>query len=212
MSEFGVEVIREMNRLGMMIDVTHVSDDAFWQILEISTAPVIASHSSARHFTPDWERNMSDEMIIALAENGGVIQINFGSMFISEESREYANARMESGRAYLIEHPDLTESYLFRDYPKVYAEEHGPLPYASLDEVLDHYDHVRDLVGVDHIGIGSDYDGVGDSLPVGLKDVSQYPNLVRGLLERGYSEEDVRKILGKNLLRVWQAVEDQAAK
>ncbi len=212
LSEFGVEAIREMNRLGIMIDVSHVSDDAFWQILETTSAPVIASHSSARHFTPGWERNMSDDMIVALAENGGVIQINFGSMFISEKSREYANARMEAGKAYLLEHADLPESYLFREYPKIYAEEHGPLPYATLDDVLDHFDHVRDLVGVDYVGIGSDYDGVGDSLPVGLKDVSQYPNLVEGLLGRGYSEADIRKILGENLLRVWQAVEDQAEK
>lgn len=212
LSEFGVEAIREMNRLGIMIDVSHVSDEAFWQILEITSAPVIASHSSARHFTPGFERNMSDEMIVALAENGGVIQINFGSMFISQESRDYADARMEAGRAYLLEHADLTESYLFREYPKIYAEEHGPLPYATLDDVLDHFDHVRDLVGMEHVGIGSDYDGVGDSLPVGLKDVSQYPNLVEGLLERGYSEADIRKILGENLLRAWQAVEDQAEK
>ena len=211
LSEFGAEVIREMNRIGIMIDVSHVSDDAFWQIIEISSAPVIASHSSARHFTPGFERNLSDEMIVALGENGGVIQINFGSTFISEKSREYGTARMAAGKEYLAEHPDLTEAYLFREYPKIYAEENGPLPYASLDDVLDHFDHVVNLVGVEHVGIGSDFDGVGDSLPIGLKDVSDYPNLVRGLLERGYSESDVRKILGENLLRVWTAVEDQAA-
>jgi len=211
LSEFGAEVIREMNRIGMMIDVSHVSDDAFWQIIEISSAPVIASHSSARHFTPGFERNMSDEMIVALGENGGVIQINFGSTFISEKSREYGTARMAAGKEYLAEHPDLSEAYLFREYPKIYAEEKGPLPFASLDDVLDHFDHVVKLVGVEHVGIGSDFDGVGDSLPIGLKDVSDYPNLVRGLLERGYSESDVRKILGENLLRVWTAVEDQAA-
>ena len=210
LSEFGAEVIREMNRIGIMIDVSHVSDDAFWQIIEISSAPVIASHSSARHFTPGFERNLSDEMIVALGENGGVIQINFGSTFISEKSREYGTARMAAGKEYLAEHPDLTEAYLFREYPKIYAEENGPLPYASLDDVLDHFDHVVNLVGVEHVGIGSDFDGVGDSLPIGLKDVSDYPNLVRGLLERGYSESDVRKILGENLLRVWTAVEDQA--
>ena len=154
---------------------------------------------------------MSDDMFVALAENGGVIQINFGSMFISEESREYASARMESGRNYLIEHPGLTESYLFSEYPKIYAEEHGPLPYASLDDVLDHFDHVVNLVGVDHVGIGSDFDGVGDSLPTDLKDVSAYPNLVEGLLRRGYTEAEIRKMLGENLLRVWSAVENYAA-
>ena len=210
-SEFGAEVVRESNRLGIMIDVSHVSDEAFWQILEITKTPVIASHSSARHFTPGFERNMSDEMIVTLAKNGGVIQINFGSMFVTHEAREYAEARMAAGKAYKAEHPELTESFLYREYPAIYAAEHGPLPYATLDDVLDHFDHVVKLAGVDHVGIGSDYDGVGDSLPVGLKDVSSYPNLVEGLLQRGYSEADIRKILGENLLRVWQTVEDYAA-
>ncbi len=210
-SEFGKEVIVEMNRLGIIIDVSHVSDDAFWQIIELTEVPVIASHSSARHFTPGWERNISDEMIVALAETGGVVHINFGSSFISEEARAYGEAMWEAGRAYQIEHPDLDESFLYREFPQKYAEEHGPLPYATLDDVLDHFDHVVDLVGIDHVGIGSDYDGVGDSLPVGLKDVSAYPNLVAGLLRRGYSEEDVRKILGENLLRVWTRVEAYAA-
>jgi len=210
-SDFGREVIAEMNRLGIIIDVSHVSDDAFWQIIELTEAPVIASHSSARHFTPGFERNMSDEMIVALARKGGVIHINFGSSFVSEESRAYGEAMMASGRAYRLEHPELDESFLYREYPKIYAEEHGALPYASLDDVLDHFDYVVKLVGVDHVGIGSDYDGVGDSLPVGLKDVSAYPNLVAGLLKRGYSEEDVRKILGENLLRVWTRVEAYAA-
>ncbi len=212
LSDFGVEVVQEMNRLGMMIDVSHVSDEAFWQIIEVSSAPVIATHSSARHFTPGWERNMSDEMIVALAENGGIIHINFGSAFISDEAREYSEARWAARSEYLEANPQLTEEHVYREFPGIYEEEHGPYPYASLDEVLDHFDHVVALTGgVDHVGIGSDYDGVGDSLPVGLKDVSTYPNLVEGLLERGYSDADIRKILGENLLRVWQAVEDQAA-
>ena len=211
LSEFGKEAIREMNRLGMMIDVSHVSDDAFWQIIEISEAPVIASHSSARYFTPGFERNMNDDMIVAMAEKGGVIQINFGSTFVNQESRDYGDARSAAGKQYLLEHPDLTEAYLYQEYPAVYAAEHGPLPFASVDDVLDHFDHVVKLTGVDHVGIGSDYDGVGDSLPTGLKDVSSYPNLIAGLLERGYSEEDIRKILGENLLRVWDAVESYAA-
>ena len=210
-SEFGKETILEMNRLGIMVDVSHVSDDAFWQIAEITNTPLIASHSSARHFTPGFERNMSDEMIVALAETGGVIQINFGSSFVTQEAREYSDALWAAGRAYLAEHSDLTEAYLYREYPAIYAAEHGPLPFATVDDVIDHFDHVVKLVGVDHVGIGSDYDGVGDSLPTGLKDVSSYPNLIEGLLRRGYSEEDVRKILGENLLRVWQAVEDYAA-
>ncbi len=211
LSEFGTDVVKEMNRLGIMVDVSHVSDDAFWQIMEISNAPAIASHSSARHFTPGFERNMSDEMIVALAKNGGVIQINFGSSFVSEETRLYTDARKEAREHYAAEHPDYSESDLREKYSAIYAEEHGPLPFANLDIVLDHFDHVVALTSVDHVGIGSDYDGVGDSLPIGLKDVSTYPNLVQGLLDRGYSEDDIKKILGENLLRVWQAVADYAA-
>jgi len=211
LSEFGKQVVTEMNRLGIMVDISHVSDDAFWQTMEISAVPVIASHSSARHFTPDFERNMSDEMIIALAENGGVIQINFGSMFISQVALDYNDARTEARKKYLAENPELNEHDIYRTYAEIYAKDHGPLPFSTLDEVLDHFDHVVELAGIDHVGIGSDYDGVGDSLPIGLKDVSSYPNLIRGLLDRGYNQDDIRKILGENLLRVWQAAEDYAA-
>ncbi len=211
LSEFGVEVVREMNRLGIMVDVSHLTDDAFWQVLEVSSVPVIASHSSARHFTPGWERNMSDEMITALAQNGGIIMINFGSAFITEEARAYSAERWPAATAFMQEHSELSRDEAQERFAAAWEAEHGPMPYASLDDVLDHFDHVIALVGVDHVGIGSDFDGVGDSLPTGLKDVSAYPNLVEGLLRRGHSEADIRKILGENLLRVWQAVEDYAA-
>ena len=211
LSQFGVEVIREMNRLGIMIDVSHVSDDAFWQVIELSAVPTIASHSSARHFTPGFERNMSDAMIIALAEHGGVIHINYGSSFVEQVAREYVDARSAASKTYQEQNPDISDSELSQLYPAIYAKEHGPFPFADIEHVLDHFDHVVNLVGVDHVGIGSDYDGVGDSLPTGLKDVASYPNLVEGLLRRGYSEDDIRKILGENLLRVWKAVEDYAA-
>jgi membrane dipeptidase len=211
LSDFGKEVVREMNRIGMMIDVSHVSDEAFWQVIEFTKTPVIASHSSARHFTPGFERNMNDEMIVALAENGGVIQINFGSSFVTAEARAYMTAMFKARKEYLAANPNLDASEAYATFATLYAEEHGPFPYATLDDVLDHFDHVVKLAGIDHVGIGSDYDGVGDSLPVGLKDVSSYPNLIAGLLQRGYSEEDVRKILGGNLMRVWKAVESYAA-
>ena len=212
LSDFGVEVVKEMNRFGIMVDVSHVSDDAFWDVLEVSSAPVIASHSSVREFTPDWERNMDDDMIRALAEKGGVIQINFGSSFISEEARAYDTPRWAAGQAWMAANPEKTMSDLVHEWLPQYVADNGPYPFASLDDVLDHFDHVVALVGVDHVGIGSDFDGVGDSLPTGLKDVAGYPNLIEGLLRRGYSEEDIRKILGENLLRVWEQVEARAVK
>jgi len=211
LSEFGADVVREMNRLGIMVDVSHVSDEAFWQVIELSKVPVIASHSSARHFTPGFERNMDDEMIRALAANGGVIMINFGSGFLTQDANAYSMARWAASDAYELEHGELSPDEVREQFNPLWEAEHGPMVYASLDDVLDHFDHVVNLVGVDHVGIGSDYDGVGDSLPTDLKDVSAYPNLVEGLLQRGYSEADVRKILGENLLRVWTAVETYAA-
>lgn len=211
LSEFGVEVVREMNRLGVMVDISHASDDAFWQVMDISAVPVIASHSSARHYTPGFERNMNDDMIRRLAEKGGVIQINFGSSFLTEDANEYSMKRRPASQAFADEHPELSHSEVREQFNPQYEAQNGTLPFASIEDVLDHFDHVIALVGVDHVGIGSDYDGVGDSLPTGLKDVSAYPNLIEGLLRRGYSEEDIRKILGENLLRVWDAVAEFAA-
>ncbi|BBM01238.1 dipeptidase [Microbulbifer sp. GL-2] len=208
LSEFGKRLVREMNTLGIMVDVSHISDEAFWQVLELSSVPVIASHSSARHFTPGFERNMSDKMIRALADQGGMIMINFGSTFISVESRR-SSAEIDASIDRFIQTRNLT---MESEEAKKFAEKlrREKFVYADLNDVLDHFDHIRDLVGVDHIGIGSDFDGVGDSLPAGLKDVSSYPNLVRGLLERGYSKEDIKKILGGNLLRIWEINEDYA--
>jgi membrane dipeptidase len=211
LSDFGKEVVKEMNRVGVMIDVSHVSDDAFWQVMEITKTPVIASHSSARRFTPGFERNMDDKMLLALARNGGVIQINFGSSFITEPAQKYGSARWDGQKAFVAEHPELDKAAAEQQFREQYEAVHGPFPFATLDDVLHHFDHVVGLVGVDHVGIGSDFDGVGDSLPIGLKDVSTYPALIEGLLERGYSEQDIRKILGENLLRVWDAVAAHAA-
>lgn len=209
LSKFGKKVVAEMNRLGIMIDVSHISDEAFWQVMELSKTPIIASHSSCRHFTPGWQRNMDDEMIRALADNGGVIQINFGSSFISDEARTARDAQREAKQKLLAdEHVELgspEEKKLLEEYDR----EH-PAPYATIEQVVDHIDHVVKLAGVDHVGFGSDFDGVGDSLPTGLKSVADYPNLIAALLERGYSEADIEKICSGNVLRVWQAVEDHA--
>jgi membrane dipeptidase len=202
LSEFGREVVVAMNILGIMIDVSHITDEAFFQVTELSQAPVIASHSSCRHFTPGWERNMSDEMIQRLAENGGVIQINFGSSFLRGD---YQKA-MDELRAYAEEHSiDLNS-----EDGKRLRRERG-IDYADVTDVVAHIDHVVRMVGIDHVGLGSDFDGVGDSLPTGLKDVSGYPNLIHELLKKGYSDEDIEKICSGNLLRVWSEVERIAA-
>jgi len=207
LSPFGRQVVAEMNRVGIMIDISHVSDEAFFQVVELSKVPVIASHSSPRHFTPGWERNMSDEMIKALAKNGGVIQINFGSGFLRQQAREWYEIMDQKRTAYLEENglgEHSPESYQFEGD---YRVEH-PYPYATLDDVVANFAHVIGLVGAEHVGIGSDFDGVGDSLPEGLKDVSYYPALIEALLKHKYSVETIRAIMGGNLLRVWREVEE----
>ncbi|WP_262689577.1 dipeptidase [Kordiimonas aestuarii] len=210
LSDFGHEVVKRMNELGILVDISHVSDDAFWQVMEIAAVPPVASHSSARHFTPGFERNMSDEMIKALANKGGVIMINYGSSFLTEEANKYGPTRDEAYLKYVADNGLTDSTDLKEQFEKGYLEEH-PFPYATLDDVLDHIDHVVKLTGIDYVGIGSDYDGVGDSLPMGLKDVSSYPALIAGLMKRGYSEEDIKKILSGNFLRVWRTAEAYAA-
>jgi len=206
LSPFGREVVAEMNRTGMMIDVSHVTDSTFFQVLRLTRAPVIASHSSCRYFTPGYERNISDEMLKSLASNGGVIQINFGSSFINDRYRKNYEPMWD----YLDQHHMSFGDPATAAYMKRYNEEH-PVPFADVSEVADHIDHVIERVGIDHVGLGSDFDGLGDTLPTGLKDVSMYPNLLKILRDRGYSEEEVSKICSGNLLRVWQQV-DQIAR
>lgn len=210
LSDFGQSVVQRMNELGIMVDISHVSDDAFWQVMELAAAPPIASHSSARHFTPGFERNMSDDMIKALANKGGVIMINYGSAFLTEEANKYGPTMDEEYLKYLADN-GLEDSTDLKDQYETEYRKTNPYPYATTDDVLDHIDHVVKLAGVDYVGIGSDYDGVGDSLPTGLKDVASYPMLVAGLAKRGYSEEDIKKILSGNILRVWRTVEAYAA-
>ncbi|GAA6153993.1 dipeptidase [Pseudoteredinibacter isoporae] len=210
LSDFGKQLITEMNNIGMMVDISHVSDQAFYDVMAVSQVPVIASHSSLRHFTPGWERNMDDKMLKALKKNGGVIQINFGSAFIHEDANGYNNKRKAALTEYKKTHPKASKEDM-KNFEEMYKKD-NPYPYASLDQVLEHFDYAVKLIGIDHVGVGSDYDGVGDSLPENLKDVASYPALVQGLLNRGYSEGDVRKILGGNLMRVWQAVEEYGDK
>ncbi len=209
LSPFGKKVVAEMNRLGIMVDVSHVSDSTFYQVMRMTKAPFIASHSSCRYFTPGWERNMDDNMIKALAKNGGVIQINFGSEFLSIEIQKQGSKSRREIRKYLDEHKIKRDSPEAMEYQKKYWDEYPPR-FADVKDVADHIDHVVKLVGINYVGLGSDFDGLGDSLPNGLKDVSQYPNLIYELLKRGYSEEDIQKIMSGNLLRVWKKVEEVA--
>jgi membrane dipeptidase len=209
LSPFGKELVAEMNKLGVLIDISHVSDAAFYQTIEMTQTPVIASHSSLRAFTPGFERNMDDDMIKALGKNGGVIQINFGSTFVTKRANAWSKKRSAGQKA--AEEKFGTDSEEYKNFRDQFAEK-NPLPYATLDSVLDHIDHVVKLIGIDHVGIGSDYDGVGDSLPTDLKDVSTYPNLIQGLLNRGYSDKNIIKILSGNFMRVWKTNEEYAAK
>lgn len=205
LSPFGEQVVKEMNRVGIMVDISHVSDSTFYDVLKITKAPVIASHSSLRYFTPGWQRNMSDEMLVALKKNGGVIQINFGSTFLDSAVAKTNNENRQKLAALLKE-----KGLSYRDEaakPVIEEFQHNnPTLYADVKRVADHIDRVVQIAGIDHVGLGSDFDGVGDSLPTGLKDVSQYPNLIFELLKRGYSPEDIEKICYKNVWRVWNKV------
>lgn len=205
LSPFGRQVVAEMNKVGIMVDISHVSDSTFYQVMALSKAPCIASHSSVRHFTPGFERNMNDDMIKLLGEKDGVIQINFGSTFLDGNIAKQRDVL----RAKLME--ELAAKNLgFRDEaakPVIEAfEKANPSVYSDVKMVANHIDRVVKIAGIDHVGLGSDYDGVGDSLPTGLKDVSKYPNLIFELLKRGYSEDDIAKICYKNVFRVWEKV------
>ena len=206
LSPFGEEVVKEMNRLGMMIDVSHISDEAFWDVIKLSKAPVIASHSCVRAIC-DVPRNLSDEMIRALAEKDGVIQINFYSGFLdpvykqkSQEARKKIEPEIKKLKEKFQDDQNEYWQAIFRLWKR-----HAPPP-PKIDILIDHIDHVAKLVGVDHVGLGSDYDGAG-SFPEGLEDVAGFPKITYQLLKRGYAPKDIKKILGGNLLRVFAAAE-----
>ncbi len=212
LTDFGKQVVREMNRLGMMVDISHVSDKTFYDVLAISTAPPIASHSSCRALC-DSPRNMTDDMIRALAAKGGVIQINYNTGFLSQEFRnaEKANPGLQKGieaesekrcgndeGCQLVEMEKLTRALV--------AE--GKLPRVEWTRIIDHIDHAVKLVGADHVGLGSDFDGA--NMPYGMEDASHLPQIAKALREKGYSEADIRKILGGNTLRLMEQVQAAA--
>jgi len=209
LNDFGKRVIREMNQLGMMVDVSHLSDKAFWDIVNTSTKPVIATHSGCRAIT-NVPRNLTDDMIVALAKTGGVVNVIFYPEHIEpgySEKKKKVDAEIAPmvQRASEEEKGNVAQKKLARD--RVRSEEYlKRLPAVSVSRVTDHIDHIVKLVGIDHVGIGSDFDGV-QAVPADLKSVADLPNLTKELLRRGYSESDIDKILGGNMLRVMETTE-----
>ena len=211
LTQFGREVVREMNRLGMMVDVSHVSDKTFWDTLTITRAPVIASHSSARAVT-DGARNMDDRMLRAVGQNGGVVMVNFFSAFIDEnfrhayaaQSKERAAAVQKAEDEWKAAHPGQQVPYEVSD--RVGKEWAAKVPRPPLKSLIDHIDHIAKVAGIDHVGLGSDFDGI-SSLPEGIDSAADLPKITEELMKRGYTPQDVRKILGGNLLRVFREVE-----
>ena len=213
LTDFGKQVVREMNRLGMMVDISHVSDKTFYDALETSSAPVIASHSSARALA-SAPRNMTDDMLRALAAKGGVVHINYYEGFLDSGFQERQNA-LKDAQTQQTAIDDSTPKFGDRAQNgpavrKINAERLAKLGRIPLSTLLDHFEHAVKIAGVDHVGLGSDFDGVDDMLPEGMEDISKMPNLVRGLMERGFSDEDILKILGGNTLRVMQKVEQES--
>jgi membrane dipeptidase len=207
LSPFGEEVVREMNRLGMLVDVSHVSDETMSDALDVSKAPIIASHSSARALS-DVPRNIPDELLRRIAKNGGVVQVNFYSVFVDTATvtpqNDARNRRLKAQQDALDEKYKNDPERLAEEGDKLDAA--NPLPPLPLAKLIDHIDHIVKVAGIDHVGLGPDFDGAMD-FPEGAQDVSMYPNITYELLKRGYSERDIRKILGENFLRVFAAAE-----
>jgi membrane dipeptidase len=213
LTEFGKQVVREMNRLGMMVDISHVSDKTFYDVLETSSAPVIASHSSARALA-SAPRNMTDDMLRAIAAKGGVVHINYYEGFLDDAFQQRESTLKEEAKRQ-DEIDDHTPKFGDRSQNgpavrKINAERIAKLGRVPLSKLLDHFEHAVKVAGVDHVGLGSDFDGVDDLLPEGMEDISKMPNLVRGLMERGFSDADILKILGGNSLRVMREVQHAA--
>jgi membrane dipeptidase len=207
LTAFGKDVVRELNRLGMMVDVSHVSDKTFYDALEVSKAPVIASHSSCRAIA-NHPRNMTDDMLRTLARNGGVVMINYSVGFLSEEYRVASQKARDETKTF----EELTKkcgneacAILELDRITRSAMMSGELPKVGWEKIVDHIDHAVKVAGVEHVGLGSDFDGT--SVPIGMEDASKLPKITQALLDRGYSERDIQKILGGNILRVMEEVE-----
>ena len=204
LTEFGKQVVREMNAIGMIVDISHVSDKSFYDVVQVTTKPVIASHSSCRSFS-DVPRNMSDDMLRALAKNGGVVGVNFGAAFLNQKDAEELKQAISHENAL---EPNLAGAELDQFAAKEGAESgesHPHLGNATVEDAAECIDHIVKVAGIEHVGIGSDFDGT-EIVPRGLEDVSKMPNLTEALLKRGYSEGDIKKIMGGNFLRVVREV------
>ncbi|PYR68535.1 MAG: membrane dipeptidase [Acidobacteria bacterium] len=210
LTAFGKDVVRELNRLGVIVDVSHVSDKTFYDVLEVTKAPVMASHSSSRAIS-NHPRNMTDDMMRALAKNGGVVMINYAAAFLSEEFRvasEKKSGNIVAAMAAMSKKCGGNEACTIMENERIEHEAmmKGALPKAMWDKIVEHIDHAVKVAGVDHVGLGSDFDGA--TMPIGMEDVSKLPKITDALLKKSYSEPDIEKILGGNILRVMEQVEN----
>ncbi len=199
-----------MNRLGMMIDVSHVADKTFWDAIATTKAPIIASHSSSRALT-NHPRNMTDDMLRAMTKNGGVVMVNFYSGFVDENYRKAAEAQNKDADAAVADniakHRAAGQPVNYLDTDRIEREWTAKIPRPPFKSLIDHIDHIAKIAGVDHVGLGSDFDGVAGAMPEGIDSAADLPKITQALLDRGYSADDIRKILGGNLLRAFSEVE-----
>src|SRR5438309_1776294 len=210
LTDFGKQVVLEMNRLGMMVDISHVADKTFWDVIATTKAPVIASHSSARALV-NAPRNMTDDMLKAVAQNGGVVQVNFFNGFDDENFRKALEAQAKEQAAaiqkFLDDQKAQGKPADYVQVDRIEREWMAKLPRPPLSSLIDHIDHIAKVAGVDHVGLGSDFDGVSGATPEGIDSAADLPKITQGLLDRGYSAADIHKILGGNLMRVFRDVE-----
>ena len=200
LSPFGLEVVKEMNRLGLMIDISHSTDSTVYQALRYSRAPIVATHSSCRYFTPGLERNLPDTLIKAIASQNGVVMVNFGAMFIDSVCLKNTNDILDTLDRKGLSYDSKEGSELIQEFMKTHRL------LSDSKQLVDHIEHIIKVAGIDHVGLGSDFDGIGPSKPADLTDVSGYPVIVFELLKRGYTEQDIKKVLSENFLRVWNDV------
>jgi len=210
LTDSGKQIVTEMNRLGMLVDISHVADKTFYDAIAVSRAPIIASHSSARALT-NHPRNMTDDMLRAVAKNGGVVQVNFYNAFIDENYRKAAEGQAKDRdgavKAYTDQLKAAGKTVTYLDADRVEREWAAKIPRPPLSSLIDHIDHVAKIAGIDHVGLGSDFDGVSGATPQGIDSAADLPKITQALLDRGYSADDIRKILGGNLLRVFREAE-----